>query len=64
MFEDDKRVYSEITINTAEYKELLLKALKFDLLKTKAKKSDYVWKTDFECAVFELDERNAENAVE
>lgn len=64
MFEDDKRVYGEITISTAEYMTLARKTLKYDLLRAKAKGSTYL--TDFERAVFEIDEneRGAENAVE
>ena len=62
MFEDDKRVYGEITISTAEYMELARKALKFDMLKKNAEESSYL--TDFERAVFEIDNKEAAENVD
>lgn len=62
MFEDNKRVYGEITISTAEYMELARKALKFDLLK-KERREKLVF-TDFERAVFEIDNKEAAENVD
>ena len=62
MFEDDKRVYNEITISTAEYMELARKALKFDMLKKHTEKSSFL--TDFERAVFEVDDKEAAENVD
>lgn len=62
MFEDNKRIYGEITISTAEYMELARKALKFDILKKNADTSRYL--TDFERAVFEVDDKEAAENVD
>ena len=49
---------NEITISGDEYRELVIKAWKLDVLRAKAKESSYL--TDLEKAIFDLNEKKEE----
>ena len=48
----------EVTITTVEYKELIIKAHKYDQLREKAVNSSFI--SDYEAIIYELTEEEAE----